>query len=126
MNSWTYTFISVVIVSLISLIGVFFLSLNEFWLRKMLLFLVNLAVGGLFGNAIVHLILESFEEITGKLTAPVLLLAGVLLFFMVEKVIRWRHCHVPTSEHHLHLAFSYLSPLFFSSSEVSLPVTGCL
>jgi zinc and cadmium transporter len=102
MGVWAYTFISVIIVSIISLIGIFFLSLNKSRLRKMLLFLVSLAVGGLFGDAIIHLIPESFEQITGKLTAPLLLLGGILLFFVVEKVIRWRHCHVPTSEHHLH------------------------
>ena len=102
MNAWAYTFLSVIIISLISLIGVLFLSLNETRLHKMLLFLVSLAVGGLFGDAIIHLIPESFEQITGELTAPLLLLAGILLFFIVEKVIRWRHCHVPTSEQHLH------------------------
>ena len=102
MNAWTYTFISVVGVSLLSLVGVFFLSLNEARLRKMLLFLVSLAVGGLFGDAIIHLIPESFEKLPGKLIAPILLLAGILLFFIVEKLIRWRHCHVPTSEQHVH------------------------
>ncbi len=102
MNAWAYTFISVIFVSLLSLVGVFFLSLKESRLQKMLLFLVSLAVGGLFGDAIIHLIPESFEKLSGKLTAPVLLLAGILLFFIVEKVIRWRHCHIPTSEQHLH------------------------
>lgn len=102
MSVWTYTLISVFVVSLISLIGVFFLSLNEPRLRKILLFLVSLAVGGLFGDAIIHLIPESFEQLTGKLTAPILLISGILLFFIVEKVIRWRHCHIPTSEQHIH------------------------
>jgi multidrug efflux pump subunit AcrB len=54
MDTWAYTFISVVIVSLVSLVGVFFLSLNESRLRKMLLFLVGLAVGGIFGDAIIQ------------------------------------------------------------------------
>ena len=68
----------------------------------MLLFLVSMAVGGLFGDAIIHLIPEAFEQLPGKLIAPLLLLGGILLFFIVEKVIRWRHCHVPTSEQHVH------------------------
>jgi zinc and cadmium transporter len=101
MNIWAYTFISVIIVSLLSLVGVFFLSLKEARLQKMLLFLVSLAVGGLFGDAIIHLIPEAFANIPGKLTAPILLLAGILLFFVVEKVVRWHHCHTPTSEQHL-------------------------
>jgi zinc and cadmium transporter len=102
MNAWSYTFISVIAVSVLSLVGVFFLSLNEIRLRKMLLFLVSMAVGGLFGDAIIHLIPEAFEQLPGKLIAPLLLLGGILLFFIVEKVIRWRHCHVPTSEQHVH------------------------
>jgi zinc and cadmium transporter len=102
MSVWAYTFISVIVVSLLSLVGVFFLSLKPARLGKMLLYLVSFAVGGLFGDAIIHLIPESFENIPGSLTAPMLLIGGILLFFIVEKVIRWRHCHVPTSEHHLH------------------------
>jgi zinc and cadmium transporter len=102
MDAWAYTFISVVIVSILSLVGVFFLSLNESRLQKILTYLVSLAVGGLFGDAIIHLIPEAFEKLPGKLTAPILLLSGILLFFIVEKVVRWRHCHIPTSEQHLH------------------------
>jgi zinc and cadmium transporter len=102
MNAWSLTFGSVIIVSLISLVGVFFLSINESRLQRMLVFLVSLAVGGLFGDAIIHLIPEAFAKLTGKLTAPLLLLAGIMLFFILEKVIRWRHCHIPTSEQHLH------------------------
>jgi len=102
MNVWTYTFASVIIVSLLSLVGIFFLSINVARLQKMLTYMVSLAVGALFGDAIIHLIPESFEKLTGKLTAPLLLLAGILLFFMVEKVIRWRHSHTLTSEKHLH------------------------
>ncbi len=102
MDTWAYTIGSVVVISVISLVGVFLLSFRETQLRKMLLFLVSLAVGGLFGDAIIHLIPQSFEQLTGKLTAPMLLLGGILLFFVLEKAIRWRHCHVPTSEKHLH------------------------
>jgi len=99
---WIYSLISVITVSLISLIGVFSFSFGIEKIKKASLFLVSFAVGGLFGDAIIHLIPQSFEQISGKLTAPILLLAGVLLFFMVEKVIRWRHCHIPTSRQHLH------------------------
>jgi zinc and cadmium transporter len=101
MNAWSYTFISVVIISLISLVGIFFLSFKESRLQKILLYMVSLAVGALFGDAIIHLIPEAFENLTGKLTAPLLLLAGIMLFFVLEKVIRWRHSHKPASQQHL-------------------------
>ena len=27
---------------------------------------------------------------------------GILLFFILEKILRWQHCHIPTSENHIH------------------------
>jgi zinc and cadmium transporter len=101
MNAWTYTFASVIVVSLLSLVGIFFLSFKEERLQKMLLYMVSLAVGALFGDAIIHLIPEAFENLTGKLTAPLMLLTGIMLFFVLEKVIRWRHSHKPASQQHL-------------------------
>lgn len=99
---WVYALVSVLIVSVISLIGVFFLSLDRSRLQKMLLFLVSFAVGGLVGDALIHLIPESFERLTPDLLTSMLILLGILGFFVVEKFIRWRHCHIPTSSDHLH------------------------
>lgn len=57
-----YALASTFIVSLVSLIGVFTLSLNEKILRKYIFLLVSLAVGALLGGAFIHLIPESFSE----------------------------------------------------------------
>ncbi len=67
----------------------------------MLLYLVSFAVGGLLGDAFIHLIPESFNKLSEELTAPLLLLAGILVFFIVEKIIRWSHHHGPVAEHHV-------------------------
>lgn len=96
---WLYALISVALVSSVSLIGVFFLSLNEKVLRKILIFLVSFAVGGLFGDAFIHLLPESFEKLGHNLTTSLLVLLGIFIFFILEKFIRWRHCHVTSSEH---------------------------
>jgi len=102
METWIYTLFSVALVSLISLIGIFTLSLNAERLRKVLFFLVSFAVGGLFGDALIHLIPESFERLP-HLAVSGLIISGILIFFAVEKFLRWRHCHVVTSEHeHIH------------------------
>jgi zinc and cadmium transporter len=85
---WAYSIVSVVFVSLLSLIGVFTLSLNQQRLRKVLLFLISFAVGGLYGDAFIHLIPESFKKLGMTLETSQLVLAGVLLFFVIEKVIR--------------------------------------
>ncbi|MDD5191019.1 MAG: ZIP family metal transporter [Dehalococcoidales bacterium] len=97
-----YAFLSVFIVSLVSLIGVIFLSFQGPKLQKALLFLVSFAVGGLIGDAFIHLVPQAYAELGDTLTTALLIMGGVMLFFALEKFIRWRHCHVPTSEQHVH------------------------
>lgn len=101
-NIWIYTLGSVITVSLISLVGIFTLSLSLERLKKIILVLVSFSVGGLFGDAFIHLIPESFEKLGGHIATPLLILSGILMFFILEKFISWRHCHIPTSDDHPH------------------------
>ena len=101
MAVWLYTIGSVIIVSLISLAGVFSISIDEKRLAKMLLFMVSFAAGALLGDAFLHLLPESVEDGLG-LKAPVFILVGIFAFFVLEKIICWRHCHIPTSDEHPH------------------------
>jgi zinc and cadmium transporter len=88
---WIYTLISVGIVSLLSLAGIVTLSLRPARLRKILIFLVAFAVGALFGDVFIHLLPESFEKIGANLVTSLLVIVGFLVFFVLEKFIRWRH-----------------------------------
>lgn len=98
---WAYSLVSVFLVSLISLIGVVTLSMNDELLRKILLFMVSFAAGSLFGGAFFHLIPEAIE--TNDVTAvSVYVILGIVIFFILEKFIHWRHCHVPTNRSHPH------------------------
>ncbi len=99
---WLYSLISVFIVSIISLIGIFTLLIKENQLKKILLFLVSFAAGALFGDAFIHLIPSVVEEFGCKIVVPLGILAGILVFFILEKFICWRHCHIPTSKQHPH------------------------
>jgi zinc and cadmium transporter len=104
-QAWSYSLISVAIVSLISLVGVFTLTFNPERLKKISLLLVSFAVGSLFGDALIHLLPETFSQIKNALLASLLVLAGVILFFVLEKFLRWRHCHqINCPEHSLPLA----------------------
>lgn len=96
------TLVSVVAVSLISLIGIIFLLFQKSELKKTLLFLVSLSAGSLFGGAFLHILPEVVEKQGFTLTISLSVLGGILAFFIIEKVIHWRHCHVPTSESHPH------------------------
>ena len=102
MRIWVYTLISVTIVSLISLIGAATLSLNPQNLKKIVLHMVSFAVGALFGDALIHLLPEAFETLGVNLRTSFLVIFGLLIFFVLEKFLRWQHCHVPTSREHVH------------------------
>jgi zinc and cadmium transporter len=102
MQVWLYSLVSVIIVSLISLIGVITLALKKEILHKILLFLVSFAVGALFGDAFIHLLPEAFEESGANLVTSLYIILGIVIFFILEKFIRWHHCHLPAHEHHLH------------------------
>lgn len=101
MQAWVYSLISVFLISLFSFVGVLFVALKEEKLRKILLFLVSFAAGGLLGGVFLHLIPEAAEQ-SYKLNISFFILAGVLFFFILEKFICWRHCHIPTSKKHPH------------------------
>ena len=55
--------LSVVAVSIISLVGVFTLSIREDLIKKYIFLFVSLAVGALLVDAFVHLIPEGLEAI---------------------------------------------------------------
>jgi zinc and cadmium transporter len=109
MGVWLNSIISVVIVSLISLVGIFTLVIKQKQLSKILLWLVSFSAGALFGGAFIHLLPEVVGEYGFTALVSTFLLGGILLFFILEKFIHWRHCHIPTSKKHPHpLAFMNL------------------
>ena len=97
-----YSLISVIFVSLLSFVGVLFIAIKEEKLKKILLFLVSFAAGGLLGDSFIHLLPEAVEEDGFSLSVSLAVLVGLLLFFVLEKFICWRHCHIPTSKSHPH------------------------
>lgn len=98
---WIYSLVGVTIISLISLIGVFALALKEEKIKKISLFLVSFAVGGLFGDALIHLLPESFERLGLNLGTSLLVIFGIFIFFVLEKFLRWQHCHEIDCQKHV-------------------------
>ena len=92
MNIWSNTLISVCIVSSISLVGVFSLFFKPGFLQKILFYLVSFAVGGLLGDAFIHLLPEAYAKIGNSILTPVYIMFGLLFFFILEKILRWHHC----------------------------------
>ncbi|HIH13352.1 TPA: ZIP family metal transporter [Candidatus Woesearchaeota archaeon] len=98
LNVLLYTFISVIIVSLVSFVGVLSLTLGQKSLDKILLILVSLSAGALFGDALIHLLPEAAQE-GFTLSISLLAILGILTFFVLEKIIHWQHCHLPIQKH---------------------------
>lgn len=101
-STWLYALVSVVIVSLVSLIGIITLSISVERLRKLLFFLVSFSAGALLGDTFIHLFPQMIKSSGFGLEVAVYVLSGMLLFFVLEKFIQWRHCHIPTSKQHPH------------------------
>ena len=99
--SYLYAFASVIIVSLISLVGVFSLSIKEQLLRKYIFIFISLAVGSLLGDAFIHLIPEALETSANVALTSVLIISGILLFFILEKFLHWHHHGEDESEPHI-------------------------
>ncbi|MBI4439840.1 ZIP family metal transporter [Candidatus Woesearchaeota archaeon] len=104
---WVYTLASVLIVSVISLIGVFTLAIDIKRLRKILLYMVSFSAGAMFGDAFLHLLPEASSQGLG-LSASFSIIIGIAFSFVVEMLIHWRHCHLPTTKKHPH-PFAYLN-----------------
>jgi len=99
---YLYTLSSVIIVSLLSFVGVLSLAISLEKLKKLTMLLVSLSAGTLLGGAILHLLPEVIEENGSNIQIWLWFLAGIIIFFILEKIICWRHCHIPTSNEHPH------------------------
>jgi zinc and cadmium transporter len=99
---WLYALGSAFAVSLVSLVGALTFLLAREKLGKALLYLVSFSAGGLFSDAFIHLIPEAFESNIHIMNASLMILFGIIVSFIIERFVKWRHCHIPTSESHPH------------------------
>lgn len=89
---WIYSLLSVTVVSLISLLGVFTLGIKEKSLKKILIYFVSFSAGALLGDVFVHLIPQVYRMGTTAYTSLYFLL-GIIVSFLIEKIIYWRENH---------------------------------
>jgi zinc and cadmium transporter len=62
--------------------------------------LVSYAVGALLGAVFLEILPAAFQMATNIESMAATILAGILLFFVLEKLVLWRHCHVEQCEAH--------------------------
>lgn len=87
---------AVVAVSLISLIGIFAISLKETTLDRILFILLSFSAGTILGAAYLDLLPEALEFFGEKQLslATVYVTLGFLGFFFLERFIYWYHGHM--------------------------------
>ena len=83
---WLYSIGSVLVVSLMALVGIVTLIFNDTFFRKIQSLLVSFAVGTLIGGAVLHLLPESLEHDHDRVSA-IFVLISILAFFILEKYL---------------------------------------
>ena len=80
-----------------------FLIAPESVRARVLPHLVSFATGALLGAALLGLLPHAIEQVglSGTHTVGLTLLAGLLVFFVLEKMVLWRHCHQDVCEGHV-------------------------
>jgi len=57
--------------------------------------LISYAVGALLGAVFLEILPHAFEAVASPKTVGATVLGGILAFFILEKLVLWRHQHVP-------------------------------
>ena len=79
-----------------------FLVLSESLRNRLLPHLVSFATGALLGAAFLGLLPHALQSMSGTDVhlIPMVVLFGLLGFFVLEKLVLWRHCHADHCEVH--------------------------
>jgi zinc and cadmium transporter len=76
--------------------GVLALTARSAWIP----ILISYAVGTLLGAVFLELLPQAFGLADSLEGMAATVLAGLLLFFVLEKLVLWRHCHIEQCEAH--------------------------
>jgi len=83
------------------------LLVNDSARARLVPWLISYAVGALLGVSMLELLPTSLEQLPASRVFTTLLL-GILLFFVLEKLVLWRHCHIHDCEVHESSVFPVL------------------
>lgn len=102
MTVTVYIIIATLTVSLLGLLGGLLLLWREKFARSWSCFFISLAAGSILGATFLGLLPEVFEkdDIVPE-NVFLMILAGILFFFVLEKLLVWHH-HAHEDETHLH------------------------
>ncbi len=90
MGSIVEVLTATVLDSLLGLVGIFSLYINENTLQKIVNFLVAFAAGAMLAGALAHLLPKALAMT--KWAAEIAII-GFSAFFILERYLHWHHCH---------------------------------
>ncbi len=90
-----------VVVSLISLIGIVLIFVGKKNIDEILFFLISFSTGTLLGTAFFDLLPESVSGIDASLALEFSFF-GLIVSFVMEKIIHWHHHHAGSEKEHTH------------------------
>ena len=88
----------------VALIGALTLVFSDKTMKKLIFPLVAFSSGALLSGAFFHMTAESLEHLSSNYTFG-LLLVGFSTFYLLERILRWHHCHEEKCEVH---SFTYM------------------
>ena len=92
----------------VSLAAIFALSVRTAWVPM----LVSYAIGAMLGAVFLEILPHAFSLAQNVESVSATLLLGLLLFFVLEKLVIWRHCHGDHCEvHAMHSEADCPSPI---------------
>ncbi len=109
MSTLTWIISASLLGGILSLLFAAILALNArvSWLSM----LVSYAIGALLGAAFLNTLPEAFELSENPAQVTITVLIGILIFFILEKLVLWRHCHLEECEAHDPLHGSIATPI---------------
>jgi len=98
MNALGWIIVGGVLMSAIAMVGSVTLVMKPATLNRLLLPLVAFAAGSLIGGAFFHMIPAAIVEIDDVLNVGIAVVAGFTVFFLLEQLLHWHHCHRASSD----------------------------
>lgn len=107
-NAFLFSLLSVSGVSLLSLLGAATLFFNKPFLKRILIFLVSISAGAMFGDVFIHLLPEISKKSDFDLPISLAFILGILISFIIERLILWNNCHDHECTEKDKRAFTYM------------------
>ena len=76
--------------------ALFALNMRAHWVQ----WLISYAIGALLGAAFLEVLPAAVTASADATRASSIVLGGILVFFVLEKLVIWRHCHIEACEGH--------------------------